>query len=222
MKTHGPLSLETFVEPMFQENAYLLWSNDGPDAWIVDPGFPPQPAQIAAAIRQRELTARAIVLTHCHVDHVAGVASLREEFPGVSVYAPQGEEHMLGDARANLSAQIGMQIVAPAADKLIAPGDPLTLGPLTWQALDVCGHSPGGRAYHCAAAGVVFTGDALFAGSIGRTDFPGSSMERLLDNIRQNLLTLPGETVVYSGHGPPTTVAAERDATPFLMGGYGE
>ncbi|HQL53327.1 MAG TPA: MBL fold metallo-hydrolase, partial [Phycisphaerae bacterium] len=90
------------------------------------------------------------------------------------------------------------------------------LGALTWQVLDVAGHSPGGLAFYCAAAGVVVTGDALFAGSIGRYDFPGSSGARLLANIRQHLLTLPPETVVYAGHGPATTIGDELETNPFL------
>ena len=81
----------------------------------------------------------------------------------------------------------------------------------------MAGHSPGGLAYYCASAGVVFTGDALFAGGIGRYDFPGSSGKRLLANIRRHLLTLPDETVVYSGHGPATTIADERDTNPYLQ-----
>jgi len=220
MKTHGPLNIDGFVEPQFQENGYLLWPTDNPHAWIVDPGLPPQTTQIADAIQKHGLTASAILITHCHGDHIAGATELCETFPDLELYAPHAEEHMLTDTIANLSAPFGFHVVTPPAEKLLAPGDEMTLGSLTFRILDVSGHSPGGLAYYCPDAGIVLTGDALFAGSIGRTDFPGGSARQLLDNIRRNLLTLPEETLVYSGHGPPTTIAIERDSNPYLREGF--
>ena len=219
MKTHGPLKLAVFVEPMFQENGYLLWTDAGPEAWIIDPGFSPQPEDMLAAVKRHKLKPAAILITHAHPDHMAGVEVLREAHPDLPITAPRDEQHMLTDARANLSAQMGLPLVVPAADRLVAPGDKLILGPLAWQVLDVSGHSPGGVAYYSLQAGVVFTGDALFAGSIGRTDFPGGSTRRLLANIREHLFTLPADTVVYSGHGPATTIGDERDTNPWLQGG---
>jgi hydroxyacylglutathione hydrolase len=216
MNTHGPLNAEVFVEAMFQENGLLLWPVAARECWIVDPGFAPQADELAAAVARRELTPQAIVLTHCHPDHVAGVEVIRAKRPDVPLWAPRDEAHMLDDPHANLSAQMGMSVVAPPADRLLAPGETLQLGELSWQVLDVSGHSPGGLAYYCRAAAVVLTGDALFAGSIGRYDFPGSSGDRLLKNIHEHLLTLPPETVVYSGHGPTTTIGRERRYNPFL------
>lgn len=217
MKSHGPLHINVFVEPMFQENAYLLWTDDGPDAWVIDPGLPPQNDDIRAALEKRKLVPRAVVLTHCHADHIAGVAGLLREFPQAELCVPRDEQPMLRDTAANLSAPFGLKIVIPSASRPVAPGEALKLGALKWRALDVAGHSPGGLAYYCRSAGVVFTGDALFAGSIGRYDFPGSSGERLLDNIRRHLLTLPVKTVVYSGHGPATTIEDERETNPYLQ-----
>jgi glyoxylase-like metal-dependent hydrolase (beta-lactamase superfamily II) len=132
--------------------------------------------------------------------------------------SPRDEQHMLTDPHANLSSLFGLNLVLPPADRLVSPDETLELGRLTFQALRVAGHSPGGLAYFCAAAGVVFTGDALFAGDIGRTDFPGSSGKTLLDNIRKNLFSLPDDTVVYSGHGPATTIAHERATNPNFLG----
>jgi glyoxylase-like metal-dependent hydrolase (beta-lactamase superfamily II) len=98
----------------------------------------------------------------------------------------------------------------------LAAGGELTLDGTTWKILDASGHSPGGRALYCAVAAVVIVGDALFQGSIGRTDFHNSRHDRLISNIKTNLLTLPDETRVYSGHGPVTTIGAERRTNPFL------
>jgi glyoxylase-like metal-dependent hydrolase (beta-lactamase superfamily II) len=206
MNTHGKLNIETFIEPSFQQNGFLLWCDAHPACWVVDPGFPPHTEQFLLTIRERELTPEAILLTHCHVDHMAGVTDVRAALADVPIVCPRGEEHMLVSPEDNLSAQLGLPVTAPAADRLVGHGDALSLGPLSWKVLDVSGHSPGGAGYYCEEAGVVLVGDAVFAESIGRYDFPHSSRKRLLTNIRENVLTLPAETMVYSGHGPPATI----------------
>ncbi len=211
MKTYNQLNIEVFTDPVFQENGLLLWCGDGPDCWIVDPGFMPQPDDIVAEIRERQLNPVAVMLTHCHPDHIAGVTPIRLAYPRIPIVAPRGEEHLLTDPAANMSLQMGAPVTAPPADRLIQPGDVETLGELEWRMLDVAGHSPAGLAFYCEAAGVVIGGDALFNGGIGRYDFPGSSRERLLKNIRDQLLSLPDQTVLYSGHGPETTIGHERD-----------
>jgi glyoxylase-like metal-dependent hydrolase (beta-lactamase superfamily II) len=205
---------------MFEVNTYLLWPDGNAHAWIIDPGLPPAAKEVQAASAKHKLTPQAILLTHCHADHIAGVGELCRAQPTLKIEAPRAEAHMLTDASANLSAPFGFDVTTPPADKLLAPGDTLMLGKLAWYALDVAGHSPGGLAYYCPEVGVVFTGDALFAGNIGRYDFPGSSGHKLLDNIRRHLLALPPETVVYSGHGLETTIGEERDGNPYLQEGF--
>lgn len=220
MQTHGELNIEVFVEPSFGENGYLLWTEDAPGAWVIDPGFPPQSEQLARAVHGRDKLLERIIITHCHPDHMAGVEVVKRAHPEAAIVAPRDEAHMLSDPQANLSSQMGMALTLPDADELVSPGDTLDLGTLRWQLLDVAGHSPGGLAFYCEAAGVVIVGDAIFAGGIGRYDFPGSSGPKLLDNIRRNLLALPPETVVYSGHGPSTTIGEEQRSNPFLQPGF--
>lgn len=217
MKNHGRLTIDSFADPMFQENCLLLNVEGSDDCWVIDPGFAPQPEQVLDAMKRRALTPAAVVLTHCHVDHIAGIRTIRAAFPNVPILSPRGEEHMLTDAYANFSAVYGVPITAPEATKLIAPGDTIALGDLNFEVRDVAGHSPAGLAFYCSQAGVVIGGDALFAGSIGRYDFPGSSGPRLLRNIRDNLLTLPDQTVVYAGHGPSTTIGRERRSNAYLQ-----
>ena len=208
MNTHGKLNIEIFVEPSFQENGFLLWCQGDSECWLVDPGLPSrQIEQFAAAVQKLKLTPRAIVVTHGHADHIGGIRTLLSLLGDVPIVCPRGEEQMLTSAEENLSAGLGLPVTAPAPEQLVSHGDALTLGDLEWRVLDVSGHSPAGVAYYCEEAGVALVGDAVFAEGIGRYDFPHSSRERLIANIRENLLTLPEETLVYPGHGPSATIA---------------
>jgi hydroxyacylglutathione hydrolase len=217
---HGPLEVEIFVEPTFGENAYVLSTAgaDGkPVGWVIDPSFDPQAEQVLEYLAENGIRLERIILTHGHADHIAGLDAVHEAWPAAEVLIGRPDEPMLADANRNLSAPFGIELVmATPATGDLAPGATLHLGDLTWQVVDTAGHSPGGRSIYCPVAGVAFTGDALFTGSIGRTDFPGSNHLALIRNIKQNLLTLPPDTVVYSGHGPATTVGNERKFNPYV------
>lgn len=214
------LTITTFTDPTFGENAYVISLRDTDqvrDAWVIDPGLGGQAEQLLAYTAQAGLTVEKILLTHGHADHMAGVDTVKRAFPDAAILIGAEDEPMLADADLNLSAPFGFDVKLEAsASANLNPDDTLELGPLTWKILDTAGHSPGGRSLYCEAARVVFTGDALFAGSIGRTDFPGSDHAQLIRNIREQLLSLPVDTVVYSGHGPKTTIAIERKSNPFL------
>ncbi len=205
------VDIHTFVTGPIETNTYVLC--DG-DCVIVDPGF--EPTEVVDFCRGRNLAPWRILLTHGHGDHIAGITWIKRDFPDVRIFCPAADAQLLGDAWANMSAPFGMPVTAPPPDETISAGDTITLGQSRWAVLDTCGHTPGGVSFYCESAGVVITGDSLFAGGVGRTDIPRADTDRLLANIRENLLTLPGATRVLPGHGGETTIAAERDNNPFL------
>jgi len=216
----APLTIESFLDASFGENAYVLSTTDNTGllvGWVVDPSFPPQVNRLLEHVADQKIRLQRVILTHGHLDHIAGVDAIRRIHPHVRVAMAVEEHRALANAEDNLSEHIGMPIVLQTrADEDLPVGAELALGNLMWRVLDVAGHSPAGRAIYCPQAGVVFTGDALFSGSIGRTDFPGSDGQRLVRNIRDHLYALPPETVVYSGHGPTTTIGNERKSNPFV------
>ena len=144
-------------------------------------------------------------------------AALKEAFPEASLVIGRGDAHMLADAEANLSAPFGMPITSPPADRVVREGDVVEAAGIALEVLDVPGHSPGHVVYLVRGEPcVLFGGDVLFAGGIGRYDFPGSDGELLFDGIRRKLYALPGSTVVYPGHGETTTIDRERRTNPFV------
>lgn len=157
-----------------------------------------------------------ILLTHGHADHIVGIEEVRALAPGVRVAIAAADAHMLIDPEANLSAFVGLDARPGEPDRRLAPGETVAVGQSEWTVLDTSGHTPGGVSFYCPDAATVIVGDSLFAGGIGRYDLPGSSFKRLRDNIRGNLFTLPEETRVIAGHGPETTVGAEKTGNPFL------
>lgn len=211
------IHVERVVDAVFDENAYVVFEKPGGRCWIIDPGLDPQPQAIARVVANHSLTPVAILVTHCHGDHIVGIDVIKKRWPQVELYVPAAETDWLGDARKNLSAGFGMDVrIATPVSQALQPGQTLPLDGLIWQVLDASGHTPGGVAYYCPAGKVLITGDALFAGSIGRTDFPGSNHKQLLANIRDNLLSLPEDVAIYPGHGPSTTIGQERASNPFL------
>lgn len=208
-----------FVDLFFAQNSRVIRVEGSQECLVIDPGLPPATDDLLAHMSSNGLTPAAIVLTHAHADHIAGVPKVLEAFWRLPVYLAECEWSFLGDPAQNLSAWCGMGLSVEAPKLLdLREGQMLELGSSRWKVLDTSGHSPGGRTLYCAEQGVAIVGDSLFAGSIGRTDFPHSDHSRLIRNIREKLLTLPGETVVYSGHGPQTTIGVERQTNPFLQG----
>ncbi len=186
------------------------------DAVLVDPGE--EVALFLARLRTERLTLRAIWLTHAHLDHVAGVAGVKDA-TGVPIWLHAADRPLYDAAPQQARALLGVELPPlPPPDRTIVPGEPLRVGSVAFEVRHVPGHSPGSVAL--VGDGIALVGDAVFAGSVGRTDLPGGDTETLLASIRDQLLTLPDDTVLYPGHGPETTVGRERRTNPFLTGAY--
>jgi len=195
----------------FVQNCYLVYPHGSTEAAIVDPGE--EADRILAEATKRGLRITAIWLTHAHIDHVMGIAAIREA-TGAPIYLHPADRPLYDNAPAQ-GLWFGVALSRlPPPDVELHHGDRLKLGDIALEVRHVPGHSPGHVVL--VAPGAVLGGDVLFAGSIGRTDLPGGDHEALLAGIRRELLTLPDETIVYSGHGPPTTIGEERKSNPFL------
>ncbi|MBI5266294.1 MAG: MBL fold metallo-hydrolase [candidate division Zixibacteria bacterium] len=206
--------IDTIIVGPFEVNCYLVFDPGTKDLVIIDPGD--EPEAIARRIGILGGTPKAILLTHGHGDHIGGVTSLLEKFP-VPLIAGTQEAQYLADPQFNLSGHFGPAITIRPADRWVADEEMVECGSIRFRVLATSGHTTGGISFLDEEEGVLFCGDTLFQGSIGRTDFPGSSFNQLMKSIQQKILTLPDEIVCYPGHGPKTTVGAERRSNPFLL-----
>ena len=200
----------------WETNCYVVSLPGRPECWIVDVGFDPAP--LIRLVRQAGLRPLRIVLTHAHLDHIAGVREVLAQLGPIPIAIHEAEAGFLLDPVLNLSTFVEMNVTTPPADELLRDGQTLALGDSQWRVLHTPGHSPGGITLHHAPSHQAIVGDTLFAGSIGRSDFPTSDGEALFRSIRERLLTMPDETRIYPGHGPETTIGQERRSNPFLVG----
>jgi hydroxyacylglutathione hydrolase len=214
------LQIEVVVTQPFAENTLIVHRGAGGDCLIVDPGFGPQ--AIVRAVEDLRATPVAILLTHGHVDHIAGIDHLRERWPELPILIGRGDAPMLTDPALNLSGQFGLPLTCPPATRLLDEGERLSFLGVEFLVREIPGHSPGHVVYIAAGAPLrILGGDVLFAGSIGRTDFPGGSQTQLVTGIQEKLFVLPDDAVVYPGHGPATTIGREKRTNPYCMTGVG-
>ena len=208
--------IETIVSPPFEENTFIVHLAARRDAIVVDPGF--QPERIIAYLEANDLEPAALLNTHGHSDHIAGNGALKQRWPEVPLIIGAGDEAMLSDPDRNLSGMAGVRLISPPADRTVEEGDVVTAAGFRLEVLEVPGHSPGHVVFVWSepTPTVVFGGDVLFAGSIGRFDFPGGNERQLLDGIRTKLFRLPDDTLIYPGHGEPTTIGQEKRWNPFV------
>jgi hydroxyacylglutathione hydrolase len=210
------MEIHAFELGSFQVSAYVVI--DGGQAVLID--APEDAEQIIAFCESRGLAPHTLVNTHGHGDHIYSNTLVKDRWPGIALAIGQADAPMLADPARNLSILFGVELKSPPADRLLVEGDTVPGGGAALEVLATPGHTPGGISL-LARQGpggrpAVFTGDALFAGGIGRTDFPGAGHETLLESIRTRLFTLPPDTVVYPGHGPETTIGEEAAGNPWL------
>jgi len=216
------MEIQPFILGGYGVSAYVVTA-DG-EAMVID--APEGAEAIIAFCDARALVPRLLVNTHGHADHIHANRLLKERWPDLAIAVGAGDARLLGSPMRNLSPLMGAWVKSPPPDRLLEDGDRVELGSVSFEVLATPGHTKGGISLFSAdgpggpngaSRPAVFTGDALFAGGIGRTDFPGGNHETLLESIRKRLLVLPPETVVYPGHGPPSTVAEEARSNPFLL-----
>lgn len=181
---------------------------------VIDPGGDAD--AVTAKVRGMGLNLETVLLTHAHVDHIGGVDALLAEWPGSALACSAETSRRAGDPRLNLSVHMGAPVTAGPAIQVLRDGEEFAAGGLKWRAVEVPGHDPGEMVYILGDGNEVFTGDTIFEGSVGRSDFPGGDHEALISGVRALLESLPKEAVLYPGHGGATRVDVELAQNPFL------
>lgn len=197
----------------FQENTWLVGDRPGGEGFVVDPGG--ENERVLAQAAEHDLTLRAILNTHGHIDHIMGVAELMAKLD--IPFRMHADDHFLVEHSDEACAMFGLPPIArPELGPALEDGEEITIGEMTVKVIHTPGHSPGGVCLH--VGGHLIAGDTLFAGSIGRTDLPGGDMEALMNSIFDRLIDpLPAATAVHCGHGPDTSLAEEAASNPFLL-----
>ena len=205
------MKIATFVVGMLGVNSYIVHEEGGQAALVIDPGD--DAGRLAAYLAENNLTDITIVLTHGHSDHIGALDELRR-LTGAKAYIHEADAPFLADDGLNLSAYMGISFTTAPADDFLIDGEEINIGGLSFTVLHTPGHSPGGICLY--GEGKLFSGDTVFAGSVGRTDFPCSSVVDLGKSIREKILPLPDETEIYPGHGPASNVGWEKRHNPFF------
>ncbi len=210
------IQIKKFTFNPVQENTFVIYDETS-ECVIIDAGcyFENEREELDRFIAEKQLTPVRLIQTHCHFDHIMGVTHCRTKYK-LKLEIHPDEAHLIEQAVAH-GDRFGIPVEPiDAAELFFQEGDRITFGNSSIDVIEAQGHSPGGVVFYNAEEKIMFAGDVLFYGSIGRTDLPGGSYEQLIGNIKSKLLILPEETVVYSGHGPETSIGFEKKKNPFL------
>ena len=210
--------IKKFTFNPFQENTYILY-DESRACVIIDPGCyeREEKEELVGFISENKLNPLLLLNTHCHIDHVLGNNFVKETY-GVPLLIHREDEPVLRAVQ-TYASNYGFENYEPAeADAYLEEGENISFGNSVLEVLFVPGHAPGHVAFYCPEQAFVINGDVLFRGSVGRTDLPGGNMDILLKSIAEKLFPLPGETVVWCGHGPETELASEKATNPFCAG----
>ncbi len=206
------INIQCFALGPFQTNCYVV--ADDQCCWIIDPGMEPKP--LLDWLADCGLQPQAILLTHGHVDHIAGIPAVKGRYPNLPVKIHKHEAHFLTDPMENLSGPFGQPVVLDEADEIWTGPIQVELAGVEFELIETPGHSPGGVTFFAPSQEIAIVGDTLFNGSIGRYDFPHSDEQALFHSIRQKLYALPDDTTVLPGHGEATTIGKEKRSNPFV------
>lgn len=199
---------------VIQENCYIVYKDS--QALIIDPGN--ETSKIKNELETLNVRPLAILLTHTHYDHIGALEDIRVDYD-IPVYVSPKEQDWLGDPNRNLSIYSTHEIIANPAEYAFEPKEEISIGPFSFEVIATPGHSPGGVSFVFKEDSCVFSGDALFKGSIGRTDLPGSEPEKLVPGVKEQLLSLPEDYTVYPGHLGSTTIGYEKRTNPHFRKG---
>jgi glyoxylase-like metal-dependent hydrolase (beta-lactamase superfamily II) len=208
------IEVKTFCLGMWMTNSYLVTKEGSGKCWLIDAGF--EPESMIEDIKGKGLEPEMLIFTHAHLDHIAGTESIKKTFPNIRTAIHSSEGGYLSDPELNLSRSAGMNITAAPADLLLEDGQELDFEGSVFKIFHTPGHSPGGICLYQKEGNILFSGDTLFQGSVGRYDFPTSNGTDLMDSIKQKLLPLPEITLVYPGHGGMSRIGEEKRSNPFL------
>jgi hydroxyacylglutathione hydrolase len=214
------MNIKTIPQGSYQTNSYVLNKAAQGDCVVIDTGL--DNAELLGYLERAKLNPSALLLTHGHLDHILGVELMREKYPDIKLYIHADDAVMLGDASANMSAYSAVydNFTAKPADVLPCDGQILHLCGFEIKVLHIPGHTAGGVSFHFPKEKAIFTGDCLFAGSIGRTDFPGYNevqcRMQLINGIKEKIIPLGDDVKIYPGHGPATTIRCEKKHNPYL------
>lgn len=208
-----------FTYNPFQENTYVVYETQTKEAFIIDPGClgAQEEQHLFSNIEALGLKPVRLINTHCHLDHIYGNAAVAERYQLDLGIHPLETPVLEAAPRINDAYGLPPMTTSPAPSYFLEEGESLTLGDRTFEILLTPGHSPGSICFYNREDGYIISGDVLFANSIGRTDLPGGDYDTLMGSIHGKLLPLPDTTIVYSGHGPSTTIGAEKSSNPFLQ-----